>query len=135
MRRARRDIAIATGLVALCLVARSALADNEEPYLDGEGLIAAVAGATFIGSNWAEYYAPDGTIVGKVRYLGMLREFRGRWTAKRDQVCFEYEMSRYNTCSKFREVGDRMHHFGADGRPKPDAESRRLSGNRLGEFR
>jgi hypothetical protein len=135
MRRARRDIAIATGLVALCLVARSAFGENEEPYLVGEGLIAAIAGATLIGSNWAEYYAPDGTIVGKVRYLGMLREFNGRWTVTRDQVCFEYEMSRYDTCSKFRRVGDRMRHFGADGKPKPDAESRRLPGNRLEEFR
>ena len=97
--------------------------------------MASFAGATFIGSNWAEYYAPDGEVIGKVRYLGILRDFTGRWVVKLDQVCFEYELSEFNTCSKFRRVGDHMRHFGPDGKPKSDGESRRVPGNRLEEFR
>jgi hypothetical protein len=121
-------------LLALCLVARSASGDDGEPYLVGEALIVAFAGATLIGPNWAEYYAPDGAIVGKVKYLGIVRRFTGRWTARRDEVCFEYERPEYNTCSKFRLLGNRMLHFGTDGRPKKDPESRHALGNRLDEF-
>lgn len=94
-----------------------------------------MAGATLVGGNWAEYYAPDGRIFGRVRYLGLLHEFTGRWRARLDRICFEYELSQYNTCSKFRLVGDRMRHFDVDGKPKPDPESRRFPGNRLGELR
>lgn len=112
-----------------------AAASDEEPFLIDDALAAAFAGATLIGSNWAEYYAPDGTIVGKVRHLGLLRDFTGKWFVRRDQVCFEYRWPQYNTCSKFRRSGNRMRHFGADGEPKPDGESRRLPGNRLEEFR
>jgi len=125
---------------ALAVLLASALAPlvsraDETPFLSGERLAAAFAGATLIGSNWAEYYAPDGVIVGKVRYLGIVRHFRGRWIARDDRVCFEYERAEYNTCSKFRLLGERMWHFAIDGRPKKDGESRRLPGNRLEEFR
>jgi hypothetical protein len=122
-------------LVTCALPVNPARGDSEAPYLAGDGLIAAFSGATLIGSNWAEYYAPDGALVGKVRYLGILREFTGRWIVRQDQVCFEYERSVYNTCSRFRLVGDRMLHFGADGKPKVDGESKRLPGDRLEEFR
>lgn len=84
---------------------------------------------------WAEYYAPDGLIVGKVRYLGTLRDFSGRWSVRNDQVCFAYEWPQYDTCSKFRLFGQRMRHYAADGRPKADGQSRRLAGNRLADFR
>lgn len=135
MRRNGSSLLCAIGVVALCSTAAPVLADGHESYLIGDGLIASFAGATLIGSNWAEYYAPDGTIIGKVKYLGMVRDFTGRWTAKEDQVCFEYQRSQYNTCSKFRRAGDQMRHFAADGKPKNDGVSRRLSGNRLEEFR
>jgi hypothetical protein len=137
LQRTQNSRVVALGLVALALTGTptSAVADSEEPYLIGDRLIASFAGATLIGSNWAEYYAPDGSILGKVRYLGVLHEFNGRWTVKRDEVCFEYDRSEYNTCSRFRRSGDRMRHFGPDGKPKADGESRRLPGNRLAEFR
>jgi hypothetical protein len=122
-------------VLALASAAVAAAPESEDPYLIGDGLIASFVGVTLIGSNWAEYYAPDGAIIGKVRYLGILREFTGRWIVNRDQVCFEYERSEFNTCSKFRRSGDRMRHFGPDGEPKADGESRRLPGNRLEEFR
>jgi hypothetical protein len=126
------DIVIAT----LILVANHpAPGAAEESYLTGEALIALFADATLIGSNWAEYYAPDGTITGKVRYLGLVHSFTGRWIVTRDLVCFEYQSTQYNTCSRFRQSGDQMRHYGADGKPKRDGESRRLAGNRLEEFR
>jgi len=121
---------------ALILVAiHPAPGGPEESYLTGEALIASFADATLIGSNWAEYYAPDGTITGKVRYLGLMHSFTGRWIVTRDVVCFEYQRAQYNTCSRFRQSGDQMQHFGIDGNPKRDGESRRLPGNRLDEFR
>ena len=58
---------------------------DDDPFLVDEALATAFAGATLIGSNWAEYYAPDGTIVGKVRHLGLLRDFTGKWSVRRDQ--------------------------------------------------
>jgi hypothetical protein len=122
-------------LVTLACTTTAVLGEGDERFLAGEALSAAFAGATLIGSNWAEYYAPDGAIIGKVRYLGVLRQFTGRWSIRQDQVCFEYERPQFNTCSRFRRLGDRMRHFGADGRPKADGESRRLPGNRLDEFR
>src|SRR5215470_7470626 len=89
--------------LGLCLfVGPSAARADDAPFLTSEVLAATFAGATLIGSNWAEYYAPDGVIVGKVRYLGIVRRFRGRWSVKDDHVCFEYERAEYNTCSKFR---------------------------------
>lgn len=72
---------------ALILAAIHPASDgSEEPYLTGETLIASFADATLIGSNWAEYYAPDGTITGKVRYLGLTHSFIGRWTVIGNQV-------------------------------------------------
>jgi hypothetical protein len=131
----RARVIATIGLVTLALTSTAARGNQEEPYLAGDALTAAFADVTLIGSNWAEYYAPDGVIVGKVRYLGMLHEFTGRWIVKRDQVCFEYKRSEYNTCSKFRVLEGQMRHFGADGKPKRDGISRRLQGNRLEEFR
>jgi len=124
----------AAASMLLCLASAMAAGDNEEPYLTADGLIAAFAGATLIGSNWAEYYAPDGTIAGKVKYLGLIHRFTGHWIVRQNQVCFEYQRSEYNTCSMFRRIGDHMRHFAADGKPKADGESRRLPGNRLDEF-
>src|SRR5215470_18081699 len=136
MRRRQNSVVSGVALFTLTLTGAAAPAagDNDGPYLVGDGLMASFVGATLIGSNWAEYYAPDGGIIGKVRYLGILRDFTGRWTVKRDQVCFEYEWSEFNTCSRFRRVGDHMQHFGPDGKPKTDGESRRLPGNRLEDF-
>lgn len=114
--------------------ARPALAEDA-PFLSGDTLVAIISGATLIGGHWAEYYAPDGEIIGKVRYLGLVHAFRGKWRIRDDHVCFEYERREYNTCSRFRLLGDRMRHYDSDGKPKRDFESRRLNGNRLEEFR
>ncbi len=110
------------------------LADDAGPYLSGEELSATFAGATLIGAQWAEFYAPGGKIVGRVRYLGMTRDYGGRWIAHHDRVCFEYARPEYNTCSHFRRRGAHLHHFGPDGRPKRDGISRHLPGNRLELF-
>ncbi len=127
--------ALVARLVALALLASPLFATGEEDFLPGDALMAAFTGATLIGSDWAEYYAPDGAIAGRVRYFGRIRHFAGRWFVKRDQVCFEYELAQYNTCSKFRREGDRMRHFAAGGERKADGESRRFPGNRLEDFR
>lgn len=134
-RRASAAIAVGVGLMILACGAATAQESGEKPFLADDALVAAFADATLIAPNWAEYYAPDGVIVGKVKYLGILRSFNGRWIVKHDQVCFEYQRAEYNTCSKFRRVADRMRHFALDGTPKADGESRRLAGNRLDEFR
>lgn len=134
MTRGRQAGPYAIGLVLAAFATCYAAGESDDAYLVGDALRSVFVGATLIGTNWAEYYEPDGVIVGKVRYLGIVRDFSGRWSVKRDQVCFEYELRQYDTCSKFRLVGDRLRHFGADGRPKPDGESRRLSGNHLDAF-
>ena len=121
-------------IIALC-VAAPVRAASDEAYLVGESLVAAIAGATLIGSNWAEYYAPDGKIAGKFRYMGFVREFTGRWVANEDHVCFEYARTEANTCSRFRRRGERMLHFGFDDKPKKDPESRRLDGNQVDAFK
>ncbi|MFM9884268.1 MAG: hypothetical protein ACKVQT_14675 [Burkholderiales bacterium] len=121
--------------VALLSAATSLAADTDDAFLAGEVLRATFVGATLIGGNWAEYYGHDGVIVGKIRYMGFLRDFTGRWIAKHDQVCFEYGRTEANTCSMFRRRGDRLFHFAPDGKPKSDHESKRLEGNRLDEFK
>jgi hypothetical protein len=131
----RKTFIARVAFATMALAAGPASGNSEAPYLAGDGLKAAFAGATLIGTDWAEYYAPDGAIVGRVRYFGVLHDFTGRWIPKVDQVCFDYERPQYNTCSKFRRFGDQMRHFAADGKPKKDGESRRLLGNRLDEFR
>ena len=132
--RAMKASDIVTAALVL-LATHSAPGGCEESYLSGDALSASFADATLIGSNWAEYYAPDGTITGKVRYLGILHAFTGRWIIRSDLVCFEYQHAQYNTCSRFRRHGDLMRHYGTDGNPKRDGESRRLAGNRLEDFR
>lgn len=124
-----------TALVAACAVVPARAHDAEQGFLSAEVLRGVFAGATLIGGNWAEYYDPGGSIVGKVRYLGVVRAFNGRWSVSGDAVCFEYDLRQYDTCSKFRLEGDRMRHFAADGQPKADGESRLLKGNRLDRFR
>jgi hypothetical protein len=110
-------------------------AEVDDAYLVGEGLRTTFAGATLLGNTWVEYYATDGTIVGKFRYLGFVREFAGRWIAKHDHVCFEYARTEANTCSKFRRRGERIFHYGFDDKPKRDPESLRFVGNRLDAFK
>ncbi len=128
--RSARLVVAAAMLAGVCQVRA-----DDAPFLSDDALVATFAGATLIGGHWAEYYTPEGEIVGKVRYLGMLHDFKGRWRVRDGHVCFEYERKEYDTCSKFRLAGERMRHFDSDGKPKRDAESRRLSGNRLDQFR
>ncbi len=122
-------------VLALSGALASLAADTDDAFLAGEVLRTTFTGATLIGRNWAEYYAHDGVIVGKIRYMGFLRDFTGRWIAKHDQVCFEYGRTEANTCSMFKRRGDRLFHFAPDGKPKADHESKRLDGNRLEEFK
>ena len=126
---------IAITAVALLSAVTPLAAGTDDAFLAGEVLRTTFVGATLIGRNWAEYYADDGVIVGKIRYMGFLRGFTGRWIAKHDQVCFEYGRTEANTCSMFRRRGDKLFHFAPDGKPKADHESKRLDGNRLDEFK
>lgn len=120
--------------VALAICAGAAVADEREPYLVGDELRATFAGATLIGRNWAEFYMPGGKLLGRVRYLGVTREYAGHWSSHHDRVCFEYSRPEHNTCSHFRRRGEHLHHFGSDGSPKRDGVSRRWPGNRLELF-
>lgn len=133
-RRPKTCAALASALLLAASIVLDARADDAA-YLTDDALASTLAGATLIAKRWAEYYTPDGEIVGRVRYLGLLHDFRGRWRVRDGHVCFEYDRKEYNTCSKLRLVGDRMFHFDSTGKPKNDGESRRLSGNRLDEFR
>lgn len=130
--RVRCTIAI-VGLALTCSIG-AAHADEREPFLVGDELHAMFAGATLIASHWAEFYMPGGKLIGRVRYLGVTREYAGRWSSHHDRVCFEYTRPEYNTCSHFRRRGEHLHHFGPDGKPKRDGISRRLPGNRLDLF-
>lgn len=126
--------AMVLGVLLLWPCTRPASAENADAYLAGDALHSAFAGATLIGTHWAEFYLPGGKIIGRVRYLGLVREYAGRWSMQHDRVCFEYSRPEYNTCSHFRRRGEHLHHFGADGKPKRDGISRHFIGNRLELF-
>jgi hypothetical protein len=118
-----RDLLLST---AFCF---SAIAHSQQ--LRGEELRAVVSGHTIAGKDWAEFYSPGGQIVGRARYFGMVRNYVGRWTAHEDRICYYYENSTFDTCSRLELRGDLVHHFSMDGRLKSDGVGRRVPGNAL----
>lgn len=112
--------------IALCF---AAVAHSQQ--LRGEELKAVVSGHTIAGKDWAEFYSPSGQIVGRARYFGMVRSYVGRWTAHEDRICYSYENSSFDTCSRLELRGSLVHHYSLDGRLKPDGVGRRTQGNAL----
>lgn len=119
--------------ILVALASCAGLAHAQEAFLQGESLREAIAGKTLSGQRWAEYYKPDGTIHGRVRFLGT-QSYIGRWTALEDRICYDYEGTSNDTCSRLRIAGDQVFHHDLDGRLKADGVAKRMNGNTLSAF-
>ena len=109
------------------------LALAQESFLRGDLLRKTITGKTLTGENWSEYYAPDGTIHGKVRIFGV-HNYVGKWRVLEDRVCYDYEEKSKNTCSQLRIVENQVFHHDLQGRLKNDGIARRANGNMLSIF-
>lgn len=119
--------------VTLMIVAAS-VANAQPTYLTGNSLRRAIEGHTLLGKDWAEYYAPDGTIFGKFRFWGV-HNYTGKWTADKERICYEYpERPSSNTCSRLTLTNNTITHYTMSGELKKDGVARRKSGNSLNEF-
>lgn len=114
-------------LLSSCMLASAASAQ----HLRGDELRAAISGYTVSGKEWAEFYAPNGRISGRARYFGMVRNYVGRWTAHDDRICYAYENSSFDTCSRLELRENLLYHYSLDGRLKADGVGRRIEGNTL----
>jgi hypothetical protein len=118
-------------LCGLLIVGLARAAQPQVVYLDNAGLRTALEGYTLIGKDWAEFYAPDGTIKGKARTMGTLRTYDGRWRVADGKVCYDYEGTLFDTCSRLRQESETVRHFTLDGQPKPDGVARRVKGDHV----
>lgn len=114
----------------------ASVANAQSNYLTGNALQNAISGQTLLANDWAEYYAPDGTILGKARKVFVF-DYTGRWTAYEDKICYEYPKNpSSNTCSHLMLNNDTITHYTMSGEPKPDdGVAQRRSGNSLNEFK
>lgn len=117
--------------VTLMVIAAS-VAEAQPSYLTGSNLRDAINGQTLIGHDWAEFYKPDGTIIGKVRRFGIW-DYTGNWTASDDRICYSYPDR--NTCSRLTLNGNTITHYELSGEQKKDGVAQRLSGNALNQFK
>lgn len=133
----RRQCGVVLLAMAITLSVRAAhAADADAPRFVGGGeLRSLLVDVTLMGVDWAEYYTPDGMIIGKGRWMGIVRRYSGRWSAAADHVCYHYGHKDFDTCSRLARQGDRVLHFGLDGKPKKDGVASRLPGDRLSDFR
>jgi len=137
MRASRRRL----GIVALSIVVALGVkmahgADGDPPrYVGGGELRSLLTDVTLMGVDWAEYYTPDGMIIGKGRWVGIVRRYSGRWSTAADHVCYHYGHKDFDTCSRLARHGDRVLHFALDGKPKKDGVASRWPGDRLSDFR
>ena len=120
--------------VTLILIA-SSVANAQPTYLTGSKLRSAIEGQTLLAKDWAEFYALDGTIFGKVHYWGT-HDYTGKWTAYQDRICYDYPQNKQsNTCSRLTLNGNKVTHYTLKGEQKNDGVTLRKSGNALNQFK
>lgn len=119
--------------VVLATTAGSSRSEGDAGFLAGAELQKILSGHTLRGSEWAEYYEPNGMIRGKARLFGT-RSYGGRWSVQSDRVCYDYEGTSYDTCSRLRIQGTKVLHFDLHGKLKTDGVATRAEGNQLAAF-
>jgi hypothetical protein len=125
----------AAALVLGFFLQYSALPARAQSQVDGKtALTELLSGYSLRGKDWIEYYSPNGTIRGKARYFGMVRSYIGQWSANEKSVCYDYEGTSYDTCSRLMVDGDRVYHYNISGILKADGIATRQFGNRLDDF-
>ncbi len=130
MQRIRRFVPVV--MLAMCSV-EPAPAAAEEGFLNEQSLRDTLIGHSLQADAWMEFYSPDGTILGKARLFGV-RSYTGRWTILADRVCYDYDGSAYDTCSRLKLQNSKVYHYSLSGSLKSDGVAVRLPGNRLDAF-
>jgi hypothetical protein len=116
------------------IVIAASVANAQSSYLTGNALRDAISGQTLLAKDWAEYYSPDGTILGKARRVFVF-DYTGRWTAYEDHICYEYPKNpSSNTCSRLTLNNNTITHYTMSGELKEDGVAQRRSGNSLNDF-
>ena len=120
--------------IAVILLATASPGSTQQRYLKGIELRATIEGKTLFGKEWAEYYSPSGTILGKVRVFGIVQAYSAKWSAGEDRICYDYEGTAYDTCSQLIADGEAVTHFAMAGTLKRDGVARWKFGNSLSAF-
>jgi len=128
LRRMATMMALAATLTLGALQAMS-----QAGFLTENDLRAAIVGHSLRGSGWMEFYAPDGIIYGKTRLFGV-RSYTGRWTVMANRVCYDYDGSSYDTCSRLQMRDGKVYHYDLDGNLKNDGVATRTAGDQLDTF-
>lgn len=121
-------------LYCIAIFTHSESALGQDNFLLAKDLHTTLSRHTLRGKNWAEFYDEDGTIVGRNRIFG-IRSYFGRWSVHADMVCYDYEGSTYDTCSKLKVKERTVLHFDEHGKLKEDGSATRDFGNTLSTFR
>jgi hypothetical protein len=115
-------------LVGLVMGASVRAGYPQPQYLTDDQLRETLAGHTLAGKGWAEFYQRDGTIQGRLKAFGVA--YDGKWSVSDGKICYDYQGTSQDTCSRLTRDGDIVSHFTLDGSPKPDGVARRVEGNR-----
>jgi hypothetical protein len=121
-------------IAALAALLVGPVAAPDEAFLTADALKATIVGHSLRGQDWIEYYDADGTILGKARLFGV-RSYTAQWAIRGDRVCYDYEGTSFDTCSKLITRGGQVYHYDLGGNLKADGVAQRLEGNRLESFR
>ncbi|MFB2836517.1 hypothetical protein [Floridanema evergladense] len=119
--------------ITFIVIAASAT-DAAPSYLTGRSLRDTIKGQTLIAKDWAEFYQSDGTIIGKVRYLG-IRDYTGKWEALENRICYSYPRKDQDRCSRLTLDGNTITHYDLSGKQKKDGVAHRFPGNSLDQFK
>lgn len=118
-------------LAAVVFVSVTVGAQPQPVYLNEKELRTTLEDHTLIGQNWAEYYAADGTIKGKARQFGFVRNYEARWRVADDTVSYDYEGTAFDTASHLSLSGETVRHYTMTNAPKADGVARRVKGNQV----
>jgi hypothetical protein len=126
-RRAAASTTASLVLTTLALVAAATSVWSQGAYLNDAQLRETLVDHTIKGSGWAEFYRQDGVIVGRLLTFGM--SYQGTWRIANGTVCYDYEGTAQDTCSRLMRDGDTVRHFTLSGSPKTDGVATRQAGN------
>jgi hypothetical protein len=115
-------------VLALTLATATSVS-SQASYLDDAQLRETIVDHTLAGRGWAEFYRKDGVIVGRLLTFGVAYE--GRWRIANGTVCYDYEGTAQDTCSRLARDGDTVRHYTLSGSAKTDGVAQRLAGNQV----
>ena len=106
-------LVIALGLAGLARAGPAMLTADQIK----ETIVGNTASGVIEGTEWAEYYLPNGLIAGS--WGG--DKYQGNWSVKDGMWCLDYSGTDDDWCGRIAAEGDRVFYYTKDGKPDGDA--------------